>query len=1007
MTSFSRAARPAALIRAMLLSAAIPASALIAPAAHAQDYTNITASGRVTAEDGAPIVGATVTITSSDRGVSRSVTTNDAGSYSFAQLTPGAYDFHVTAPGFAAYREMRVQLTAGNGAGNSFRLVRGAAGAETAGDEIVVRGSRVATTDFNDTTTGSVIDLAEIDKRVPVARSLLDVALLSPGVTRGSSGANSGFANQITISGAAFTENAYFVNGLNITNFRMGLTPVEVPYDFYETVEVKTGGMPAEFGRATGGVINAVTKSGSNEYHAGVMGSIEFEGLRSTSPDTATANNRNATQSRHDVVFEASGPVIRDHLFVYGLYNIREYESFMPDADQDNGTRVRNSSPFWGVKVDGYLTDSQHLEFTYFDSSNDTHTRSVEYDRATGTIGAETGGTNGRAGGENFVGRYTGTFAPWLTISAAYGKNKLRDGTLPLDITNERVLDYRTNDAGTDIGLNKITDAYGQTDDEREFYRADVDFNFELFGAHHLRVGYDHETDQSNQIHETIGNGFYKIFVASASDVTDLGIAEGTEYYTTRVYANNGETTVKNEAFYIEDDWSLMNDRLTLQLGLRNDRFSNQGVDGRSYYESGNLWAPRLGASFDLFGDRSTKVYGYFGKYYLPMAGDLNLAVAGGVVTYTRYNLFNGTNATNGTPIAGDPILGGVGFSACPDTGVANCVVSRDGSISDYSSALDHDLKPQSVNEFVLGGERQIGNGMRVGLYYTHRELRNAIEDISTGAGLRAYCVRQGYAESVCNSHFGGAGLWPIANPGRDVVIDITMPDGTRETATLLAEDLGYPKPQRNYNAVTLTFDRAFDGVWGLSGSYSWAMDKGNYEGGVRSENGQLSVNRSADFDSPGFTNGAYGYLPNDRRHTLKLYGSYRPLEFLDFGANLLVQSPQHYSCIGVVPSAVDEVAHGYGGYSYYCGGEVIPRGTAFTGDWLSKIDVSATLRLPARWGIDASVRFDVFNLLNSKAVTAYNEFGEQGNGSPNSLYRTPVAYQTPRYARVQLRLGF
>ncbi|TGX52266.1 TonB-dependent receptor [Sphingomonas gei] len=1007
MTCFSRSARPAALIRAaLLLGAAIPATAIVASAAQAQDYTNITASGRVTKADGAPIAGATVTIKSSDRGVARSAETNESGVYSFAQLTPGAYDFAVAAAGYAPYSETRVQLTAANGGGNSFRLVPGDATAADAGEEIVVRGARVVTADFNDTTTGSVIDLAEIDRRVPVARSLQEVALLSPGVTRGASGANGTFANQITISGAAFTENAYFVNGLNITNFRMGLSPVEVPYDFYKTVEVKTGGMPAEFGRATGGVINAVTKSGSNEFHASVMGTIEPEGLRSTSPDTVTSDNRNATRSSRELVLQASGPVIRDHLFVYGLYDFRKFESFTPDSDQDNGTRVRNNSPFWGVKVDGYITDDQHLEFTYLDSSNDTHSRSVVYDRANDRIGAETGGTNSRSGGKNFVGRYTGTFAPWLTLSAAYGKNKLRDGSLPLDITNERVLDYRTNSSGEDIGLNKLNDAYGLTDDEREFYRADVDFNFALFGSHHLRVGYDHETDQSNQVYQTIGDGFYKIFKATAQNATDYGVPVGSNYYTTRVYANNGETTVKNEAFYAEDDWSLFSDRLTLQLGLRNDRFSNQGVDGKSYYESGNLWAPRLGASFDVFGDRSTKVYGYFGKYFLPMAGDLNLNVAGGVVTYTRYNVFNGLNS-DGTPIAGAAILGGAGFAACPDTGIVNCEVSRDGSVSDYSSALDQKLKPQSVSEFVLGGEHQLGSGMKVGAYFTHRELTNAIEDISADYGARAYCVRAGFTDAACTAKFPGGTIWPIANPGRDLVIQITLPDGKSQVATLLAKDLRYPKPQRNYNAVTLTFDRAFDGVWGISANYTWAMDKGNYEGGVRSENGQLGVNRSADFDSPGFLNGAYGYLPNDRRHTLKAYGSYRPAAFLDLGANMIVQSPQHYSCIGTVPFAVDPTAYGYHGYSYYCGGKVVTRGTAFTGDWLTKVDVSATLNAPKTLGLDASIRFDVFNVLNSKAVTSYNEFGELGNGAANPNFRTPVSYQSPRYARVQVRLGF
>src|SRR3546814_14873016 len=97
---------------------------------------------------------------------------------------------------------------------------------------------------------------------------------------------------------------------------------------------------------------------------------------------------------------QGSGPIIRDHLFVYGLYTIRKFETFTPDEDQDHATRVENDSPFWGVQVDGYITDDHHLEFTYFDTTNETRTRDLNYARATGEVGAETGGTNASGGGQ-------------------------------------------------------------------------------------------------------------------------------------------------------------------------------------------------------------------------------------------------------------------------------------------------------------------------------------------------------------------------------------------------------------------------------------------------------------------------------------------------------------------------------------------------------------------------------------------------------------------------------
>lgn len=1003
MFRFTRLSSRAALRALLMLSSTASAIVTITIPACAQDYTNIAASGRVTAQDGTPIANAQVKITSSDKGVSRTVMTDGEGAYTFPQLAPGNYDVVVTAQGFAAYTERSIALTRETGGANSFRLVPA-----SQGGDIVVTGSRQRVADFQDTTVGSTINLASLTQRVPIGRSLRDVMLLTPGTVQGSSPSNGGFANQVSIAGAAFTENAFYINGLNVTDFVSGGQPTEVPFDFYQTVEVKTGGAPAEFGRATGGYVVATTKSGSNEYHASVTGIWEPDDLRNSSPSTRTTDYRHATGSRQEEIFQASGPIIKDHLFVYGLYNLRDIRSMTPANNQNNATGVTNTSPFWGGKVDGYITGDHHFEFTYFDTTNDTRTRSYLWDLDSHTLGDKTGGTNSRAGGVNYVGRYTGTFTPWLSVSGAYGVNKLRSGNIPLDTTNPQVLDYRTDPAGIQIGLNKVTDAYSRTDDEREFYRFDADVQFHLLGSHHIRGGYDHEKDTQSQTFETIGDGAYKIYAVTDDSAARIGQPIGTQYYTTRVYAQDGVAHVRNEAFYLQDQWSLLDNRLRLDIGVRDDRFSNQGVNGKSFFKSGDLWAPRLGASFDPVGDGRTKIYGSYSKYYLPMAGDINLNVAGSLVTYTRYNLFNGVSGAGNIPVAGAPILSVVNTAACPDTGVKNCEVLADGSPFNPATQIPTNIKPQSDNEFIIGGEHQFGDHVRIGAYFTHRELENVIEDMSIDIAARGYCQSKGFSADACGAIFTGGKQFVIANPGRDVTVQLTgLPDGSTPTVTLKAADLGYPKPSRNYNALSLTFDRTFDRKWSLSASYTLAFDKGNYEGGVRSENGQLSINRTADFDSPGFVNGAYGYLPNDRRHTFKAYGSYRLFKALDLGANMLLQSPEHYSCIGAVPLSVDAYANTYHGYAYYCQGVLIPRGTAFTGDWLTQFDVSAVVHVALPYKADASIRLDVFNLFNSGAVTSYNNFGEQSDGSANPDYRSPVNYQTPRYVRLSARIGF
>jgi hypothetical protein len=978
-----------------LVSTSIPAVALMTAPAFAEDYTNVQASGRVQSAEGKPIAGAVVQLTSDALGVKRSANTNASGAYVIPQLAPGPYTVSVSAEGYDAYTEAGV-LISRSGGSNQFTLAP--VGSVEA---IVVKAGRMRTPDFEITTTGAAIEIGELVERVPVGRSLRDIALMSPGVVQGSSSANGAFANQISISGASFIENAFFVNGLNITNFRMGLLPVEVPFDFYKSVEVKTGGYPAEFGRSTGGFVNAITKSGTNEFHGGVTATWEPGDLRGHSPNTFKNVFSDATASREEWTAELGGPIIKDRLFFYGLYNQRSLKTVNSSAVQDNVTRTSDDAPFWGGKLDGWLTSKQHLEFTYFDTTKDVRNRTIE-------TGVETGGTNQRAGGENYIARYTGTFTPWFTLSAAYGVNRFRDGQLPLDTTHERVLDYRTDpNKPVDIGVNKITDAMSFNDDKRTFYRADADFNFDLFGAHHLRIGYDHEENTATQVFETIGQGFLKLYRSNGADESNL--PAGLEYVTTRVYRNSGSFSTVNQAFYAQDQWSLFNDRLQLELGVRNDRFDNRNADGSTFYDPGNQWAPRLSVSGDPFGDGKSKLYGFFGRYYLPLPSDLSLKFAGSLVTLLRYNRLNGV-AADGTPTIGAAITTADGVMTCPDTGVSNCQVSASGLVADTAESIAHNLKPQSADEFVLGYERRFGDLIKVGAYFTHRELNSIVEDVAIDTGARAYCVRAGFTEAACKSSFGGGRQWVIVNPGEDLKIQLnSLPDGSKPVVTLSAADLTYPKPKRDYNALTATFDRAFDGKWSLSGSYTWASLKGNYEGGVRSENGQLAINTTADFDSPGFLNGADGYLPNHRRHTLKAYGSYQVNKWLTLGGNGQIQSPRKYSCIGIVPNAVDPVAFRYQGYGFYCRGKVVERGSAFEGDWVTQFNASAVLTLPTPDDrFDATLRLDVFNLFNSHAVTAYHEFGDVGgSGIPDDNFGRPVDYQTPRYARIQLRVAF
>lgn len=1002
-----------------LLGAGVTISAGLAMPASAQDFTTITASGRVQGTNGQPIDGATVSITSNGQGFTRTTTSDNSGGYRIPQLTPGTYTFTITADGYDTFTDNNVNLTRIS-AGNTFTLAGGAAAAS---GDIVVTAGRSAVADFEQTTTGAVINVSDLANRVPVGRDLTSIIRLTPGTAQG----DSSFGDLPSISGSSVGENQYFVNGLNVTNFRNFLGSNSVPFEFYDTIDVKDGGYQAEYGRSTGGFVSATTKSGSNEFHAGAVVTYTPDELSSDSPNTLTADNDADFSSDMRADFYISGPIIKDHLFFYGLYEARDVKTGGGSLSSGQYTTSRTTSPFFAGKVDAVITDGQRLEFTYFRTTGVTTNVGNVYDPVTNKRGDYISTALGESGGDNYVARYTGTFTDWFTLSAAYGKSNDRENSPSTSPDSPLVEDERTNPPTFPPGSNTL--GYFQTfnKDTREFFRADADIYLHLFGSHHFRFGYDRENLKTTGLTNYTTGSYYEI-----SNDPDFCLEDTSDCIRARDFEGGGTYKTRNEAYYAEDSWSLLNDRLTLQLGIRNDRFNNKNVNGVSFYQSGNQWGPRLAFILDPFGNKRSKIYGSFGRYFLPIAANTNIRLAGAEYDVYSYYQFNDQYNANGSPILGAPIP--VGRCLRGDAG--NCDVVSDGIAADTASTVAQNLKPQSEDEYILGFEQKIGDRWTVGVYGTYRKLNQALEDSAIDAAARRYCEAQGFDAADCSYIYGGFSQYVLNNPGESITTQLAgyanlgLPDGSHPVVTFTPEELGYPHAARKYEGITFKFDREFDGVWSVSGSYTYSKTIGNYEGSVTSDNGQTDAGLTQDFDQPQLVYGAYGYLPNDRRHNFKVYGSYKLTDFLEIGANLSVTSPREFGCFGVLPdfsnpqqnaqrpSFEEIINRAYGAASRYCrysDGKIDPnspivqvrRGTGPKSDWLTELDLTAAVTLPTDV-FQGVLRFDVFNVFNSTSVTDLNEFGANNDGTVRvDDFAAPLSYQQPRYARVQLQLRF
>jgi outer membrane receptor protein involved in Fe transport len=981
--------------------------------ASAQDYTSGTMLGTVRDSSGAPVADATVVVKSLAQGFERTVTTDAQGQFRVALVPIGGYSVAITKEGYQSTSDGNVRVGLGGSTGYTFTL----ASASESVSEVIVTATANPQLDFAATTKGLTVDLETLTKQVPIARNITAVTLLAPSVVTGSSAIDSTFANQPSVGGASIAENAFYVNGLNITNFDTYVGGATVPFDFYKTVEVKTGGYPAEFGRATGGVISTVTKSGSNEFKFGLHGNWAPDSLRNESPNTYTTDNSMRRVEQRDVTVEIGGPIIEDRLFFYVLNQQRDNRTKQASITNREYLIDKANDPFWGGKLDAVITDRQRVEFTWFDSSSTTVRSTYGFTPATKAVGAKVGETLFDTGGESYVAKYTGQLTDWFTLSAAYGVSKDADSTTPSDASMPYVIDTRSGTAlrfGPQISSNGVVEVLNT---KREFYRLDGDLYFSLLGDHHVRFGYDNE--KTDLLHTSMRTGGQRYTYRNGSARDSRGVPAGTQYIEVQTANFGGAVEGQNYAYYIQDSWDVT-PQINLQLGLRNDAFTLDNLQGERVVTLKNNWGPRLGLTWDPTGDGTNKVYASYGRYYVPPAS--NLGFRGADLFFSEfynapvggftYNA-DGTPALFGSQITQATNPGFSGAAPCPAgglgaAGVNGCVVTGDGSQEASISKTVKDLKPTTEDEFIIGYQRQFNELWSGNVSLTYRNLSDVSEDIAIDAAVLSYCTAQGIAG--CEDIWTGFHQYVIGNPGEDMKVTLRDPvagETSLRTVSLSADALGYPKAKREYVALEMSFERKFDGKWGLQGSYVLSESKGNYEGTVKSENGQTDAGTTTDFDQPGLVDGAYGLLPNHRGHQIKLFGSYAITDNLLVGSNIQVISGRHSSCLGVHPT--DAFAQGYGVASYFCQGQAIPRGTAFKTDWTSKIDLSVRYTVPAFAFVPQglTLRADVFNVLNADTVTAYRENGDLASGAIDPNYRKPVAYQEPRYVRFGFDLEF
>ena len=321
-----------------------------------------------------------------------------------------------------------------------------------------------------------------------------------------------------SLGGASVAENVYYINGMNVTNFRNGLGASTVPFEFYDQFQLKTGGFGAEFGRATGGVINSVTKRGTNKWQFTVGGYHEPDSLREDVPNVEHPSSWRRYDSvngfnerdEFDLFVSAGGPVVRDRLLVYGIYDFRAVDErkfsawgrMYEDVDDDG---------FWGLKLDWLFSEDHRIEYTGFSDDRGVQRTSFRWDESTGAVGEELGRIRFDRGGVNHIVAYRGYFGPSTAASVLLGRGEYDlTASSPEDSTCPVVLDFREG-RYRQLGCwtNYIAN---EARDEREVAR--FDFEWSIGEQHLLRFGADREVKTSVDILRYSGGeyfGYYRV----------------------------------------------------------------------------------------------------------------------------------------------------------------------------------------------------------------------------------------------------------------------------------------------------------------------------------------------------------------------------------------------------------------------------------------------------------------------------------------------------------------
>jgi outer membrane receptor protein involved in Fe transport len=1023
-------------------------------AAMAQSATTGSIEGTVSDPNGHAVPNATVTVSGPNLISDQTAQTNDTGHYQILNLPPGRYTVLVAATaGFAATKKDNVEVNLSKTSTADVKVEIG-----KVGGEVTITDTTGAAVDVAGNTTGTNVSNEQFSN-FPTQRTVQSLYSIAPTVSRSGLRDASGRDRDPSVGGSSGPENNYILDGVNTTDPAFGGSGANLPFEFVQEVEIKTGAYGAEYGKATGGIFNVITKSGGNKISGDAFGYFTTKGLvRGTNQFPFVGSAPNGF-SEIDAGIDVGGPIKKDKLWFFGAFNPQRRQNYFLTQTFHAPVQNKITTPFYSGKITWAVNQRNTFTFSTFGD----FTKQQGFLFGGSGFGNDLTAFQGtvETGGHNYTARLNSTITPTWIGEFAFGLHFQRANTLPASSltvplivdafavlgANGTVLTPTTTNVNVaaSTGTGDFVNGTGgtlqrsfsrgagfglfsnQTRDRREFQARFQN----LLGRHTFKYGFEYNKN------------IYSINTISTGVPITFTGAPNVTVNSERITNNFAVCTVVGTQIQCPNSTGTTRIQALLTAGINLGGPTSVVTNGALTVAqiSTNPFLIRSSTRVRDFrlqttaGDTSSNVEGFYiqddfkltknVQFNFGLRWDYQQAYGAGGVTYLKLNNFK-DNLQPRVGLIWDFTGQGKGkvffnYARFLETPLPLDINVRAGS---DTTQTDLNLNVSQLNASAgstslaflgnLGGTHtpvdpdlkpQTVNEATAGFEY------EVVKDLALG--VRGIYRAQGTV--IEDGSFDDGNNYFLFNPGESLTDRLAA---TRPETNFTR----FGRARRYYRAIEFTATKRFTKNYQFIASYVYSSLIGNYEGLFRNDNGQSDPNITSLFDLVSLLANEYGRLPNDRPHQFKFDGSYRTPWKLLVGASFRAQSGIPFNQL--IPHPIYGNNEGFG----------LPRGTAVVptvavtqAGFPNVVQSIGTTRTPFTTNLDVNayypiqvgenkqlrLQLDWFNVFNSQRAIRLDETFQLNSGitgvAPflNPTYGSGTIFQFPSSLRLGVKFQF